>query len=681
MRFSIRTILLAGVTSLIVVLVSVIMVSSYMRSEEALVRLARNIMSNITEYTVDKTESFLSPAMEAADLVRKLTSSSILHQQDSKQMAHFFYNQLTVYPHFAGIYIGKPDGSFVYVSRDSSRVPNGFRVKSISVQRGSRDVDLTYCDEAFKKIDSLKDTADAYDPRERPWYRSAIKTDELVWTPAYLFFTSQQPGVTAARAVYSEQGEYIGVVGIDIEIGELSSFIDRLRIGREGKAMIIDQQGKLIAFPDVEKIKKLNEDGNVALATVDEMNDPVSSAAFASLKSEGGRENHLAGPVFTRFESGGVAYHAMFTPFKNPKWPWLFGVYMPEKDFLAELKNNQVVNGVTAAIISLVAIMLVLLLSSRIKDVFRLLTEQFEAVRNLDVQGDIEARSKIIEVKNLSEDFNQLKKSLRLVEQYVPKEVIRSLLSDQNTPDKEVRNLSVLFTDIDGFSAIAEKISAQQIIDDLNEYFEEIARSVHECDGTIDKYIGDSVMAFWGAPSTIDDYARHACEAALLIRDRISRLNRAWKEQYRHEFPTRIGICTGDVVIGNIGSSRRTSYTVIGDNVNLASRLESLNKEFATQIIIDEATRTGLGDGYVLRRLGLISVRGKSNKVAVFELVGRVGQVDEKTLADIILYEEVSGLMDNNDCAAARELIGSRFDRDTCSDLPLRKLCKKLLAG
>jgi len=677
MRWSIQTILIAGVTSLIVVLVTVIMLSSYWRSEEALTRLARNIMGNISEYTVDKTEGFLSPAMEAADLARKLTNSEILREGDSLQMSRFFHNQLTVYPHFAGIYIGRPDGSFIYVNRDASRVPNGFRVKHISIDEQGRDVEMRYFDETFSQIDRVKAPSDIYDPRDRPWYRSAIKTDELIWTPAYLFFTSQKPGVTAARSVYGHEGNFVGVVGIDIEIGELSSFISRLKIGRAGKALVIDQHGKVIAFPEVEKLRHLDAQGQVDLPQVEELQDQVSGDAFRSLVAKHGDGLELAGPVFTRFNSSDTTYHAMFTPFKNPKWPWIIGVYLPEDDFLAELKLNQVYNGITATVITLMALLLVMLLSSRIKGVFRTLTDQFEAVRNLEVQGDIEATSKIVEVRNLSESFNHLKQSLRLVEQYVPKEVVRSLLSDQNTPDKEQRNLSVLFTDIEGFSSIAEQIPAQQIVEDLNEYFEEIARSVHECEGTIDKYIGDSVMAFWGAPRPVDDHARRACDAALLIRDRIARLNRAWKGQYKHEFRTRIGICTGDVVIGNIGSTRRTSYTVIGDNVNLASRLERLNKEFATQIILDEATRRAVGEDFVVRRLGFIQVRGKSKSVAVYELVGLAGQVSESVLEGIHLYERVAGHILRDELAEARDAI-KHLDPEVCDDLPLKKLSENL---
>jgi len=678
MRWSIQTILITGVTSLIVVLVTVIMLSSYWRSEEALTRLARNIMGNISEYTVDKTEGFLNPAMEAADLARKLTNSDILSEGDSRQMSRFFYNQLTVYPHFAGIYIGKPDGSFIYVNRDNSRVPRGFRVKVISQNKGVRDVEMHYYDESFAPLDWIKSPSDVYDPRERPWYRSAIKTDELIWTPAYLFFTSQIPGVTAARAVYGQDGHFVGVVGIDIEIGELSSFISRLKIGRAGKALVIDQQGKVIAFPEVEMLRHQDDQGRADLPLIKELQDPVSRDAYNSLQARHGDGLELAVPVFTRFTSSGTKYHAMFTPFKNPKWPWVIGVFMPEDDFLAELKQNQIYNGVTAALITLLALFLVMLLSTRIKGMFRNLTEQFEAVRNLEMQGDIDTNSRIVEVQRLSESFNHLKQSLRLVEQYVPKEVVRSLLSDQHTPDKETRDLTVLFTDIEGFSAIAEQIPANQIVEDLNEYFEEIACSVHECEGTIDKYIGDSVMAFWGAPKATEDHARQACEAALIIRDRIARLNRAWKGQYKHEFRTRIGICSGDVVIGNIGSSRRTSYTVIGDNVNLASRLERLNKEFATQIILDEATRKEIGDEFVVRRLGAIQVRGRKKQVDVYELVGYSGQVGREVLESIRLYEQVSELLFRDEIDAARAILKD-VSHEQCEDLPLKKQIEALL--
>jgi adenylate cyclase len=176
--------------------------------------------------------------------------------------------------------------------------------------------------------------------------------------------------------------------------------------------------------------------------------------------------------------------------------------------------------------------------------------------------------------------------------QYLNSDVVNELISD---PAKlklggQQQHLTVLFSDIAGFSSFSEKQSPENLILFLNSYLSEMTESVFVNRGTLDKYLGDSVMAFWGAPVALENHAEYACKSALEMQKRLLTLQQNWDLADKKLFFTRIGINTGDVIVGNIGGKQRFDYTVIGDNVNLASRLEGVNKEYGTRIIVSDST-------------------------------------------------------------------------------------------
>ncbi len=185
--------------------------------------------------------------------------------------------------------------------------------------------------------------------------------------------------------------------------------------------------------------------------------------------------------------------------------------------------------------------------------------------------------------------------------------------------------MTVLFSDIRGFTTLTERGQPDEVVGMLNEYFSSMVDLVFQHKGTLDKFVGDMVMALFGAPLDDPDHADHAVQTALAMIAELGRLNAQWKTQGRYtELGIGIGINTGPMIAGNIGSEAIMSYTVIGDAVNLGSRLESLNKQYGTRIIISDATRERLKGLYQFRALGDVVVKGKTQPVAIFEVVGAV---------------------------------------------------------
>ena len=210
----------------------------------------------------------------------------------------------------------------------------------------------------------------------------------------------------------------------------------------------------------------------------------------------------------------------------------------------------------------------------------------------------------------------------RLFSRYVPRDVFDQLMSD---PERAAlggkrRTMTVLFSDVRGFTAMSEKATPEEVVAQLNEYFSRMVDVLFEYRGTLDKFVGDMVMGLFGAPVDDPEHAEHAVQAALAMTRALDQLNQQWSAAGRPVLDIGIGISTGEMVAGNIGSTAIMSYTVIGDTVNLGARLESLNKDYGTRIIISDATRAALKGQYQLRPLGEVVVKGKSQPVAIFEV-------------------------------------------------------------
>ncbi len=207
---------------------------------------------------------------------------------------------------------------------------------------------------------------------------------------------------------------------------------------------------------------------------------------------------------------------------------------------------------------------------------------------------------------------------------YLTSSVINEMLKD---PDKlklggDKKDLTVLFSDIRGFTTISEKLTPEELVALLNEYLTTMTNQVFHHDGLLDKYMGDAIMAVFGAPLDQPDHALRACRTALAMMEELHKLQEKWKAEGRPVFDIGVGLNSGDMVVGNMGSEMRFDYTVMGDMVNLGSRLEGINKEYGTNIIISEFTYEKVKDAMCCRELDGVRVKGKLKPVNIYELLG-----------------------------------------------------------
>ncbi len=234
---------------------------------------------------------------------------------------------------------------------------------------------------------------------------------------------------------------------------------------------------------------------------------------------------------------------------------------------------------------------------------------------------------------------NQVKS---IFQYYVSPAVVEALLKH---PEKirlggERKFLTVLFSDIRGFTTISEGMESHELAEYLNEYLTAMTNIILKHDGTLDKYVGDAIMTIYGAPIDQEDHAARACATALDMMTTLRELQHAWRSQGRPVISIGIGINSGIMSVGNMGSETRFDFTVIGDHVNLGARLEGANKQYGTHIILSEYTYRELDNGiqtnpFIVRELDLVRVKGKKEPVKIYELVGRAGEVDSDTLKRI----------------------------------------------
>ena len=235
---------------------------------------------------------------------------------------------------------------------------------------------------------------------------------------------------------------------------------------------------------------------------------------------------------------------------------------------------------------------------------------------------------------------------------YVDDEVVNQVLNQQDTERLlgEEREITILFSDLANFTAFSEGKEPRQLLGDLNEYFAGMAKVIAEERGILDKFIGDAIMAYWGAPVSNLRHAEHACRAALAHAA-------LFRDKFQPAYPglgLRIGVSTGNALVGSVGSEKRQNYTVMGDTVNLASRLEGVNKAFGTMICVSRATREAAGERFVFRQLGSVKVAGRSEPELVYELMGEAGHPGAALART---YEEALTLFEAGDLEASARLV------------------------
>ena len=424
-------------------------------------------------------------------------------------------------------------------------------------------------------------------------------------------------------------GVVVGVVTGHITLGVLANFLDSHRASPNSITLIADRLGTVVAHPVPGKgIKQIG--GRAQIAKTSELEEPQIVAAVLERARRGeDRFTFEAGPAQTE-------YVALFSSVPNSvAWQWEVLVVTPTEDFVGRLKRTNRLLIWMAVLVALLESALIYVMARQISRPIEIVSDTIQRTRSLSFGDPIALSSRIREIAQLQHATTLLQNALRSFALFAPVGIVRALIESGKplAPGMEQRFMTVLFTDVESFTAIAEGLPPEALSQQTSRYFETITAAVAEEGGTIDKFIGDSVMAFWNAPATVEDHPFRACVAALRASRRMQRLNAQWAAEGHPPMRVRFGLHCDSVVVGNVGSPERLSYTVMGDGVNVASRIEGLNKQFGTSICISENIHERVAGRVVDRALGCMPVKGRAAEIAVYELLGIVGSNDPELVA------------------------------------------------
>jgi adenylate cyclase len=279
----------------------------------------------------------------------------------------------------------------------------------------------------------------------------------------------------------------------------------------------------------------------------------------------------------------------------------------------------------------------------------------------------------------LDSSIAAMRSTIRSFSRYVPKEIVKKLIEmgHEIQLGGEKREITLLFSDINGFTTFAEGETLDSLNSVLTEYFDGLSQTILKNFGTIDKYIGDGLMAFWDAPAFLPDHAYKGCFAALECRNFLRQFNEQRKAKGLPELKTRFGLNTGEVIVGNVGTMERMNYTVIGDAVNATQRIQDKNKIFHTEIVIGEELEKRIRGRFLTRPLDIAELKGKKGRIPIYELISLMESAtpDEKALAET--FTEAYHHFHQNDLGRAKELflqIHARFPDDYPTQIYLERL-------
>lgn len=598
-RIPLSTLLTGSAGILVFVTVLLVLIFSAVANMRNTFDLLQYVASQAMDTLANDIKAQLDPAATLVDHLRTRVEQGRLDPSDDAAIARFASGAMAAAPQIAGLIVWDA----ALKETEALRNPTS----GINLQVGSSE-----------DPEGIKLMAQALHALGKPRWGEPFYDD----------------GVTYVNilSALTHQGKFAGVAATGVTISKLSELLSR-QVARYSVTPFILYDGKLVlAHPKLTKPEVDLKGGTTdrGLIPVGRFPDPVLSQ-FQTAEQRDLPED--AGFTIKSASSAGNDYIIISQQLSGySDKPWTVGVYAREGRFDEQFDRLGISIIIGLALLAL-SILIAWLLGRRIAAPVKRLSQAAELVSTLDLAKIPQLKSsRVAELNSQAEAFNRMTSALRLFETYVPKRLVSRLLQEPNPqagkPHEQI--LTVMFVDVIGFTAKSEDMSPGEVASMLNAYFTVVNRCIDAEDGTVDKYIGDAVMAFWGAPEAQDDHAARACRAALAI---------AQAAETDPDFPDirlKVAIHTGPLLVGDIGAPGRINFTVIGDTVNTCARIESLGSQIddGSRVIamVSNETIEAAGDKFATRKLGAFSVKGRARKVEVLLLARPDEDMPEKTM-------------------------------------------------
>ena len=582
-----------------ILLLSFVIIMSYNYYKSSLHSYAyiNKVTDELALKTISRTSAYLNDANTPLRVISSITPSEIFSNYENTLSVMNEY--IHTNKHLASIFIGDKNGNFFQVRREPA-----FALRIIKKQ------DDVFMDTWTYDNNKIVKKLATYDARTRTWYKDAKKNKISISEP-YLFSSTGKLGITVYYAFYeNEKKSY--VVASDISLSSLSSFIKNEAKSIGGVISLISSIGDIIvSSEDVINKNSLLKNIN----KLDFNNVTIQSAKAYLNGNKTGRFKDKEGDTY-------VYIGKNFNPSENLSWNIVISV--PEGKILEGVNNTFFETLIISFIILILFLLIALKISQGLSKPIIRLSEDIKNLEQLDLDILIDNSSTITEINTAQNSLISLRLGLKSFSKYMPSDLVKILIKSK----KEIKiggsekNLAIMFTDIESFTTISEKLLTKDLTQYLSEYFDVMEKVISSHEGTIDKYIGDAVMAFWGAPLDIEDPIEKAVRSSLILQEKLLVFNDELFKKVGVRFNTRIGVHYGKTLVGNIGSNDRMNYTIIGDNVNIAARLENINKVYKTKIIISNEVYEKISSKFDIVYLDELALKGKSISTKIYEVKG-----------------------------------------------------------
>ena len=614
-KFSIRLSILSIVLILLIGISVVIIGINYFTLNSILVESSKNYLSQSSGKVSEQIRSYLNPLNSNISIAYRMFSEGVVDPK-KPEFTRFLYGLIADNKNLVGAYWGDINGNWYWLNREADK---GFIEEVILRDGNVSRVIKKNLDAQGNILTTKKSEFTEIDPRSRPWYQQAQLRKHLTWV-IYRFVKigsqETQLGITSAFPVYDAKGNLKGVLGIDMLLGAIANYVKDIKLTENSFIFVIDEAGYIIAahakHGDLLKFDKLPE---------------VTNTKGSWLQESFKIYQHKRQSPFV-YSSGGQDYVSSYEKILDGASddPWFVAIVTPMDDIIAPLRKNVLVGTFYTGVVLLIGIFLASVFASSLSRPIRRLAQDANLICLLKLESIRYLFSRIKEVAEMADSFIKMKNALYSFQRYMPITLVKKLILSNKiaTVGGESKDLTLLFTDIKNFTQLSESFIPEELMRYLSEYFQCITKIILDVYGTVDKYVGDGVVAFWGAPIDDEDHTLHACLAAVRMQQSLQQLNLKWRAENKPEVVTRIGISSGRVIVGNVGSDDRLSYTSLGDPVNLASRLEELNKIYGTTAMVSEFIYEKVKDKFKFRLLDRVAVKGKKQEVYVYELLGEL---------------------------------------------------------
>jgi len=607
---------------------------AFRQGSDAALQAGARQMREMSQLLIEGYRNTLQGGVEAVAFASALPQLTSLPPQDIKAKQEFFLEVLRNVPNATSVYAGYPDGSylqFINAERQDVRrtlaAPDGtaFAIRTIA-RRDSADPisTLQFLDSKASLIEKRDVDYASFDPRQRPWYQAAVQDRAPVSVGPYITGTLNVPTLTIAAPM---KDDIKVIVGINIHLLTVSRLLDARSISPRARAYIIDAGGDLVAHSDPDIMNRIIDIWSRRAGAL----EATANGFDTSLaKVDGLRQ----GPAFAngglaRIDLDGETHLVQIAPvsvdglFKGSA----AAIIVPMEDLVAEANRLLVRNLLVASAFLIAGVAASVTLARIVSRSLNRLADEARRIGDLDFGEKPPMHSWITEINTLGTALAASRHAISQFALYVPREVVRRIVNPEGRAVAKARrqDVTVLFTDIRDFTTISEQHSPEDVVDTLSAYFELLNTIAERNGGTVVQYLGDSIFVMWNAPVEDVDHAEHGCRCALAMKAAIDELNEENRANGRPELVTRFGLHTGPAVVGSFGAASRQQYTAMGDTINVASRLEGLNKEYHTSILVSAAIRDAVGERFELRSLGLVQLKGRAEKVDLWELVGEIG--------------------------------------------------------